>query len=397
IMAGARPSNRTVPQPIPRLNDMIELVLQVMSPRYKIMAKSNLLQHITNDPAILSRARSALLSPGTTSVSPTGTQTLLPGTTPGSISTSFTTPANTQNPVPIPLTQQSPTPNPGGQVPTQLTEETSSSFPEVEGRPVQSGKRSDGGFKIDVHRLIARDLAAKFPGIPFTGEKLRSKCNQGFKKWYDVFLACKDTSDFGWNEQHNMVTASKEVWDAFLKRQEDSRTLLSPEYHELFIIFGGHSATGVLRRGIDGEGENNLDVAKEQTGPNAPDRVSGDDENERSGAEGTTSGSQQAGVRPCRRHRLSSGDRFENSIERLITVFASTAKSVPEVSSRVEQAIAKFQDDFAEGLSMEDLVAGFSILESEFKANTFMAIRNKVHAMSWMRRPIKIYNTNHNF
>ncbi|POW13572.1 hypothetical protein PSHT_07733 [Puccinia striiformis] len=335
--------------------------------RYPTGYRGRTSQPLIEDPAILSEARSALLSSGTTSVSPTGTQTSLPGTTPGPISSSFTTPANTQNPVPIPSTQQSPTPNSGGQVPTQLTEETSSSFPEVEGGPgevgtgklhwtgameksalqlyvaaVQSGKQSDGGFKIDVHRLIARDLAAEFPGIPFTGEKLRSKCNQGFKKWYDAFLACKDASGFGWNEQHNMVTASEESHPAARRFKNTP----FPEYHKLFIIFGGHSATGALHRGIDGEGENNLDVTEEQTGPDAPDGVLGDDKNERSGAKGTTSGSQQA---------------------------------VPEVSSRVEQAIAKFQDDFAEGLSMEDLVAGFSILESESKANTFMAIRNEVH------------------
>ncbi|KAI9602917.1 hypothetical protein H4Q26_002225 [Puccinia striiformis f. sp. tritici PST-130] len=332
-------------------------------------------QPLIEDLSPLSEARSALLSPGTTSVSPTGTQSLLPGTTPGSISTSFTTPGNTQNPVPIPSTQQSPTPNPGGQFPSQLTQETGNNFPELYVAAVQSGKRSDGGFKIDVHRSIARDLSAEFPGIPFTGEKLRSKCNQCFKKWYDAFLACKDASGFGWNEQHNMVTASEEVWEAFLRSHPAARRFKNTSFP---------STTSCLSSLV------------EQMGTNATDRFSGDDENDRSGAKGTTSGSQPAGVRPRRRHRLSSGDRFENSIERLITAFASTSEPVPEVSSRVEQAIAKFQDDFAEGLTMEDLVAGFSILESESKAKTFLAIRNEVHAMAWMRRQIEIYNSSHN-
>ncbi|KNE95693.1 hypothetical protein PSTG_11057, partial [Puccinia striiformis f. sp. tritici PST-78] len=93
------------------------------------------------DPAPLSKARTVLLSLGTTSVSPTGTQSLLPGTTPGSISTSFTTPANTQNPPPIPSTQKSTTPNPGGQVPAELTRETGengktdNNFPNIKGGP----------------------------------------------------------------------------------------------------------------------------------------------------------------------------------------------------------------------------------------------------------------------
>ncbi|KAI9614366.1 hypothetical protein H4Q26_009515 [Puccinia striiformis f. sp. tritici PST-130] len=49
-------------------------------------------QPLIEDLSPLSEARSALLSPGTTSVSPSGTQSLLPGTTLGLISTWFTTP-----------------------------------------------------------------------------------------------------------------------------------------------------------------------------------------------------------------------------------------------------------------------------------------------------------------
>jgi hypothetical protein len=45
-------------------------------------------------------------------------------------------------------------------------------------RAVQMGKRSDSGFKIDVHRWVASELSAEYPGIPFTGEKVRSKFNQ---------------------------------------------------------------------------------------------------------------------------------------------------------------------------------------------------------------------------
>jgi len=55
-------------------------------------------------------------------------------------------------------------------------------------RAVQSGKRSDSGFKIEVHRSIATELCAEFPGVPFTGEKVRSKFNQ-----VNFFLIVEDS------------------------------------------------------------------------------------------------------------------------------------------------------------------------------------------------------------
>jgi hypothetical protein len=83
-------------------------------------------------------------------------------------------------------------------------------------RAVESGKQAEGGFKPEVHPWVASELLKEFPGNPFTASKVKSKYTQGFKKIYDAFVACKGASGFGWNEAECMVTASDDVWNAFL-------------------------------------------------------------------------------------------------------------------------------------------------------------------------------------
>ncbi|OAV85656.1 hypothetical protein PTTG_01720, partial [Puccinia triticina 1-1 BBBD Race 1] len=83
-------------------------------------------------------------------------------------------------------------------------------------KAVESGKRGEAGFKPEVHQTVATELATEFPGVEFTVPKVKSKFNQTFKKIWDAFAACKGASGFGWNEAECMVTASEEVWNAFL-------------------------------------------------------------------------------------------------------------------------------------------------------------------------------------
>ena len=42
----------------------------------------------------------------------------------------------------------------------------------------QEGKRSDGGFKAEVHRYFAKKLNEQFPGFDFTERKVKSKLSQ---------------------------------------------------------------------------------------------------------------------------------------------------------------------------------------------------------------------------
>ncbi|KAA1134898.1 hypothetical protein PGTUg99_014837 [Puccinia graminis f. sp. tritici] len=102
---------------------------------------------------------------------------------------------------------------------------------------------------------------------------------------------------------------------------------------------------------------------------------------------------QRPGVRPPRQHRITLGDRFENSIDRLVDAFVSSNTNLPvesPESSPIHLATIKFQDAFADDLSMAELVAGFGVLENEAKARLFLAIRNNEHARAWIDRQIAI-------
>ncbi|KAH9440416.1 hypothetical protein KEM48_000185 [Puccinia striiformis f. sp. tritici PST-130] len=255
-------------------------------------------------------------------------------------------------------------------------------------KAVEAGKRGDGGFKPEVHPHVASELLKEFPGNPFDSTKVKSKYTQGFKKTYDAFVACKGASGFGWNEADCMVVASDDVWDEFLVSHPCAKRFRNtpfPEYNDYQIIFEGHTARGDMRQSSGTE----LHEARQASGKGTSreDGTAIDDK-----PESTQTPSQRSGVRPPRRHRVTSGDRFENSVDRLVDalVASETAESSP-----IHLAMEKFQDKFGENLTMDERVAGFDVLEVESKARSFLAIKSDAHAWAWMDRQIRLKMATH--
>ncbi|WAR54811.1 hypothetical protein PtB15_4B429 [Puccinia triticina] len=137
----------------------------------------------------------------------------------------------------------------------------------------------------------------------------------------------------------------------------------------------GNAATGRLRRGTNANDEvGNADVHEDN-----PDA-----------ANGTLprTGTQQRGVRPHRSHRRTSGDAFESSIQSVVKAFLAQDNNRPE-DTPTHRAITKFEDEFAAGLEMDDLVAGYSVLENKAKAITFLAIRDSHRCSAWLHAQIQ--------
>ncbi|KNZ64357.1 uncharacterized protein VP01_1038g11 [Puccinia sorghi] len=79
---------------------------------------------------------------------------------------------------------------------------------------------------------VSKELRKHFPKVEHVHDanKVKSKLSQGFKKDYNTFLACKDSSGFGWDVISCEITAL------------DFGTPF-PEFQRLYVIFGLSGAT----------------------------------------------------------------------------------------------------------------------------------------------------------
>jgi hypothetical protein len=76
---------------------------------------------------------------------------------------------------------------------------------------------------------------------PYTSQQLQSQyCS--LKKKYSIFLAIKENSEFSWDSNDCMVTASHKVWDAYIDKHPEAKEFRSEPlfcFNELDRIFGG--------------------------------------------------------------------------------------------------------------------------------------------------------------
>ncbi|KAI7953724.1 hypothetical protein MJO28_006271 [Puccinia striiformis f. sp. tritici] len=120
-----------------------------------------------------------------------------------------------------------------------------------------------------------------------------------------------------------MVVALEDVWDEFLVEElnctlglvsyshpcaKQFRNTPFPEYNDYQIIFEGHTARGDMRQSSGTE----LHEARQALGKGTS-REDGTAIDHKS--ESTQTPSQRSGVQPPRRHRVTSGDCFENSVD----------------------------------------------------------------------------------
>ncbi|PLW47491.1 hypothetical protein PCANC_07843 [Puccinia coronata f. sp. avenae] len=244
---------------------------------------------------------------------------------------------------------------------------------------VLAGRKSDGGFKAKVHHEVATKLNKQFPGSDFTVKRCKSKLSQSFKKEYNAFVATKAASGFGWDEVQSKVTASKEVWESFLVSHPHAlrfRNTPFPKYYELQIIFGSLAT-----------GENSMSLSQHAAngGPwNARHRLGSN----------TSSGEDEPCGSPSKppahkRNRQNSGDALAGAIKGLIGAFAPPPGHKHHLSRhQYPKLFDVFQTQITDTLEMDNLVAGFGVLESASKARFFLRIANNYKG-PWLRNEIK--------
>ncbi|EFP79290.1 hypothetical protein PGT21_034168 [Puccinia graminis f. sp. tritici] len=260
---------------------------------------------------------------------------------------------------------------------------------------VLDGKRSDGGFKSEVHNFVVTKLNEQFPGYDFTPAKCKSKLSQSFKKEYEAFNTCRHTSGFGWDDVRCEVTASNEVWESFLKSHPQARRFRNqpfPEWEQLNIIFGstakGDLAKTLTQRAREGGGRD----------PANNDSSSSDDDNAED---------KDRRKPPARKRiRQTTGAAFSSAIHDLIDAFAPKESSPrtnavedqsPEGHQKpkhqtddeaVTDAVALFQTTMAPQLAWSDVVIGFSVLEKPSKARMYLRLEAQ-YKDQWLSYEIK--------
>ena len=95
----------------------------------------------------------------------------------------------------------------------------------LEGLNLQTiqGKRCDGGsgWKKDAWEAVRKILNEKFE-VKFTVKQMK-ECFNNMKKDYQIVKELRDLSGFGWDDEQEMVTASKEVWDTYVAQHKEAK------------------------------------------------------------------------------------------------------------------------------------------------------------------------------
>ncbi|KAF7833286.1 hypothetical protein G2W53_015619 [Senna tora] len=109
---------------------------------------------------------------------------------------------------------------------------------------------ADNGLKPGSYRDLEKKMELKLPGcgikaVPHIQSRYKS-LKAVWKEVFDMFYG-PNTSGFGWDPDHCMVTAEKDVWDNYIKSHKKSspyRTKPFPLFEQLTELFGKDRANG---------------------------------------------------------------------------------------------------------------------------------------------------------
>ncbi|KAI8027089.1 L10-interacting MYB domain-containing protein [Camellia lanceoleosa] len=110
---------------------------------------------------------------------------------------------------------------------------------------IRKGNMIDQNFNKQAWGDMVAKFVAKF-GSKHHKDVLESR----FEKMRNLFHDMRtliDQSGFAWDEMQQMVTASNDIWDAYIKERPDAQSFRSrtlPNYNDLFLIFGNTSTNG---------------------------------------------------------------------------------------------------------------------------------------------------------
>ena len=108
------------------------------------------------------------------------------------------------------------------------------------------GKSSDSGFKKEAWENIKKGFNEKFE-TDYQVDKFKTQFAT-LKGEYQVVKRLKDQSGFGWDSLLQIVTASEDVWTAYITSHQEAKKWKGqpfPHWDKLHDLCEGKVATGV--------------------------------------------------------------------------------------------------------------------------------------------------------
>ncbi|XP_071709221.1 uncharacterized protein At2g29880-like [Rutidosis leptorrhynchoides] len=222
---------------------------------------------------------------------------------------------------------------------------------------VNSGRfKAGNGFKSGYLQHLEEKLKETFPDSGLLGKPhIESKVRTMKRDWqvvHDMFSG-SNTSGFGWFDDTKLLSATSEVWDAYIKHHKEAakwRNKPFPHYNELCTVFGKDRARGSGSRSFgDIDEETNIgvqdsdeDVQVEEntnTPTNENVQVEGNTNsptNENVQVEGNTNiqAKNVSSVRSKKRKRKDQTDPFVDGLHEVVNVLGNTISEAASTMSR---------------------------------------------------------------
>ncbi|XXG42200.1 hypothetical protein AAC387_Pa01g2532 [Persea americana] len=118
-------------------------------------------------------------------------------------------------------------------------------------KQVLLGRKAERGFKAEAYESVAAAMTGESNGeyVP-NGQSISNRCKHHKKKIYSIATEMLHASGFGFDNTTKRITASDDVWKAWLDGHPDAKPWKNNiiDYDMLTLIFGSDVATGQYAR-----------------------------------------------------------------------------------------------------------------------------------------------------
>ncbi|PLW47591.1 hypothetical protein PCASD_08165 [Puccinia coronata f. sp. avenae] len=238
---------------------------------------------------------------------------------------------------------------------------------------VEKGKRNNNGFQNTSHQHVAQQLREAFPETKFLLDynKCKSKLNQSFRCDYNLFLALKEASRFGWDEIFCEFTSSKDVWERYVAVHPNTQKFWGipfPKFQNLDKIFGTSLATGKESRSLLPRLLGN----SQPVNPNV------------SGNSGPNNAANSPTAYLSRSHSAAKKESVAGAIKGLAIIVSGTTP----VQSNTRRALELYQEVHAVEGSQNQALGAFKIFQDNLNSKIFISIQDAQLRTQWLHKQI---------